>query len=97
MEDAIIETLQIPMSVALKNFLENQATKKGFSTLSDYVQSLLADLQQRAEDKKALEEKLLEGVRSPKVPGDEAFWRERRQKIYDKNPELDPCNQNIQD
>jgi Arc/MetJ-type ribon-helix-helix transcriptional regulator len=92
-----METLQIPMTDGLKCFLETQATKKGFSTPSDYVQSLLADLQQRAEDKKALEEKLLEGVRSPKVPGDVAFWRERRQKIYDQHPELDPCNRNTQD
>jgi hypothetical protein len=92
-----METLQIPLSDGLKTFLETQATKKGFATPGDYVQSLLADLQQRGEGKKALEEKLLEGVRSPKVPADEAFWRERRQKIYDQNPELDPCSQNIQD
>lgn len=92
-----METLQIPITDDLKSFLEKQASRKGFSTPSDYVQSLLAELQQRAEDKRALEEKLLEGVRSPKVPGDEAFWRERKRKIYEKHPELDPCNQNTRD
>ncbi|MBI2804453.1 MAG: type II toxin-antitoxin system ParD family antitoxin [Planctomycetes bacterium] len=91
-----METLQIPLSESLKTFLEKQATKKGFSSSSDYVQSLLGELQEREQDRKELEEKLLEGVRSPKVPGDEAFWRARRQKIYDQHPELDPCKQNTQ-
>ncbi|MSQ96342.1 MAG: hypothetical protein EXR98_17560 [Gemmataceae bacterium] len=92
-----MDTLQVPMTDSLKGFLQAQATKKGFATPGDYVQSLLADLQNREQDRKELEEKLLEGVRSPKVPGDEAFWRERRQKIYDKHPELDPCNQTTPD
>ena len=92
-----MEMLQIPLDEGLKLFLEKQATKGGFSSPDDYVRSLLADLQQREQDKRALEEKLLEGVRAPKVAGDEAFWRERRQKIYDKHPELDPCNQNTPD
>ena len=92
-----METLQISLTDGLKNFLEKQATKKGFSSPGDFVQSLLAELQEREKDKKELEEKLLEGVRSPKVLGDEAFWRERRQKIYDQHPELDPCKQSTQE
>jgi hypothetical protein len=92
-----MDSLQIPMDEGLKLFLEKQAAKNGYASPGDFVQSLLAALQEREKGKKSLEEKLLEGVQAPKVPGDEAFWRERKQKIYDRNPELDPCNQNIPD
>jgi Arc/MetJ-type ribon-helix-helix transcriptional regulator len=89
--------IEVAIDKNLNSFLEKQAKTNGFSTPADYVQALLVDLQKRAEDRVALEEKLLEGIRSPKVPGDEAFWRARRKKIYDKHPELDPCSQNIPD
>jgi hypothetical protein len=92
-----MDTLQILLNDGLKVFLEERAIKNGFATAGDYVQSLLADLRAREEARKALEAKLLEGVRSPKVVADEKFWQERRQKIYDKHPELAPCKQNTQE
>ena len=83
-----METMQITVPEALKGFLEVQATKRGFTSPSDYVQSLLADLQQRAAEKKELEALLLEGVRSPTVVADAAFWEERRRKVLERDPEL---------
>jgi antitoxin ParD1/3/4 len=83
-----METMQITVPDALKDFLQVQATKSGFSSPSDYVQSLLADLQQRAAEKKDLEALLLEGVRSPTVAADAAFWAERRRKVVERDPEL---------
>ena len=84
-----METLQIPLTDNLKKFLEAQASRKGFPTPGDYVQSLLNDLVKRDAERKELEAKLLEGVRSPKVAGDAAFWKKLKQKIYDKHPELE--------
>jgi hypothetical protein len=93
-----METMQIPLTESMKTFLETQATMKGFPSPGDYVQSVLANLEQREKEKMELEEKLLDGVRSPKVSGDAAFWRERRQKIFDQHPELEQCDkQNTQD
>lgn len=83
-----MDTLQVPITDSLKGFLESQATKKGFATPVDFVQSLLAELQQRAAEKKEIEALLLEGVRSPTVAGDEAFWAERRRKVLERDPEL---------
>lgn len=83
-----MQTMQITLSDGLQVFLETQAAKKGFSSPSDYVQSLLADLQNRVIEKKALEALLLEGLDSPSVVADAAFWAERRRKVLERDPEL---------
>ena len=88
-----MEAMQVPMTDGLKRFLETQATKNGFPSSCDYVQSVLSDLQSREELRKELDQLLLEGVRSPVVEGDRAFWEERRRQILDKHPELKSCNQ----
>jgi hypothetical protein len=87
---ATYATLQISVSDALKSFLECEANKKGFDSPNDYVQALLAGLQQRAAEKKEIETLLLEGVRSPTVLADKAFWEERRRKVLDRNPRPAP-------
>jgi antitoxin ParD1/3/4 len=83
-----MDIMQITVPEALKDFLQVQAAKRGFASPSDYVQSLLADLQERAAEKKGLEALLLEGVRSPSVIADAAFWEERRRKVRERDPEL---------
>ena len=87
-----METMQIPMTGGLKIFLETQAAKNGFPSSCDFVQSVLSDLQRHEEERKELDRLLLEGVRSPVVEGDRAFWEERRRKILDKHPELKSCD-----
>lgn len=83
-----METMQITVPETLKDFLQVQAAKRGFASPSDYVQSLLTELHQRAAEKKELEALLLEGVRSPTIVGDAAFWAERRRKVLERDPEL---------
>jgi antitoxin ParD1/3/4 len=83
-----METIQITVPDSMRDFLQVQATKGGFPSPSEYVQSLLADLQQRVADRKDLEASLLEGVRSPTVVADEAFWAERRRRVLERDPEL---------
>ena len=56
---------------------------------NDYLKSFLAALQKNEKAKKELEALLLEGINSPTIVADEAFWRERRKKIFDKRPELE--------
>lgn len=82
--------MQITIDETLQDFLEEQAAKKGFATPVAYVEALLADLQQRTLEKKELEAMLLEGVRSPHVIADEAFWAERRRKILERDPQFKP-------
>jgi hypothetical protein len=83
-----METLQITMTDEVKAFLQTQATKNGLASPRDYVQSVLAELATRVQEKKELEASLLDAIRSPHVVADAAFWAERRKKILDKHPEL---------
>ena len=82
--------MQITINQGLYDFLEAQASKEGFGSPSVYVESLLADLHQRAQEKRELEALLLEGVRAPSVIGDEEFWAERRRKVLERDPEFKP-------
>ena len=83
-----MRTLNINIDDELQDFLTSQAARLGFSSADDYVQSLWAELKLRVSERKELEAKLLEGIRSPGVIADEAFWAERRRKIIERNPEL---------
>jgi Arc/MetJ-type ribon-helix-helix transcriptional regulator len=83
-----METMQITVTPELRDFLHAQATKRGFDSSTDYLQSLLAELEERVKEKKKLEASLLDAVRSPEIVADAAFWAERRRKILDKHPEL---------
>lgn len=85
--------MQIPMTDSLKSFVQVQASKRGFSNPEDFVQSVLLDLERREKDKNELEAKLLEGVRSPWIEADDAFWREIEQELLDKYPELKSCDE----
>ena len=83
-----METMQITVSEGLTHYLQAQATKRGMASPHDYLQSLLAELEQRVKEKKELEASLLDAARSPEIVADAAFWAERRRKILDKHPEL---------
>ena len=83
-----METVQLTITDGVKTYLQAQATKHGLSSPTDYLQSVLSDLEQRVKEKKELEASLLESIGSPGIVADAAFWAERRRKILDKHPEL---------
>ena len=87
-----MDTLQVPVTDSLKDFLVNQATKKGFSSPGDYVQSLLSDLQERETTRADLEEKLREGLRSPSIEVSATFWQQLRAEFLTEHPELKSCD-----
>lgn len=72
----------------MKNFLQHEAMKRGYSTPAEFVQSLLVKLQAREEDRKRLDEKLREGLCTPAIDADDEFWRELEQEFIDRHPEL---------
>jgi Arc/MetJ-type ribon-helix-helix transcriptional regulator len=77
------------MSDSVKDFLQKQATKHGFSSPADFLQSVLSELEQNVKEKKELDASLLAAIGSPRIVADEAFWAERRRKILDRHPELE--------
>lgn len=88
-----METMHVPMTESLKGFVENQAAKRGFPSAAEFVQSLLLDMEKRETTRRGLEEKLLEGVRSPMIEADEAFWRELECELVKQFPELEACDE----
>lgn len=85
-----METVQLTMTDEVKEILQRRATKRGCSSPQEYLQSLLDEMENLAEEKRDLEALLLEGVRSPAVLADEAFWAERRRKVLERDPEFKP-------
>jgi antitoxin ParD1/3/4 len=73
-------SLNISLPESLKDFVETEVKKGGYSTPSEYVRSLLRDAQKRSADEH-LEKLLLEGVRSGKaIPGDVVMERLRKKR-----------------
>ena len=73
-------TINIILPEPLKTFIEQQATKEGFGTVSEYVQAVIRDLQKRRA-KEELDSQLLEGLRSPIVRMAEEHWTRLEQRI----------------
>jgi antitoxin ParD1/3/4 len=82
-------TMSISLPESLKAFIEEQAAREGFGTISEYLRAILSDLQQRQAQKADLDAKLLEGVRSPTVRMTNKRWEEMERKITKRSPELD--------
>jgi hypothetical protein len=88
-----MDTMHIAITASLKPFVENQAVSKGYSSPAKYVESLLLDLERREREQKDLHQKLREGLQSPLIEADEAFWRELEREILAEHPELLSCDE----
>jgi antitoxin ParD1/3/4 len=65
-EDFCMATMNVSLPDEMKAFVEAQAAKEGFGTTSEYLRSMIRDVQKRLA-KQALEAKLLEGLEGPTV------------------------------
>ena len=81
-------TMNISLPEPMKAFVEEQATEEGYSTVSEYMQAVIGDLQKRKAQKAALDAQLLEGVRSPTVRMTTKRWEQLEKKIKKRSPEL---------
>jgi antitoxin ParD1/3/4 len=59
-------TMNVSLPDEMKAFVEAQAAKEGFGTTSEYLRSMIRDVQKRLA-KQALEAKLMEGLEGPTV------------------------------
>jgi antitoxin ParD1/3/4 len=66
-------TMNVSLPDEMKAFVEAQATKAGFGTTSEYLRSVIRDLQKR-QAKEDLEAKLLEGLQGSVVPMTHEDW-----------------------
>lgn len=68
-------TMNISLPDAMKTFVEEEAAKRGFETVSEYVRSILREVQERQAERERINALLLEGVRSgPATPMTEEDW-----------------------
>lgn len=82
-----MQGMQIELPESVRPFLEKQAAVNGFADASEYVRSLIhaAEL---AVARRELEEKLVDGVRSPMSPLTDDDWAALRRQVTDRHPEL---------
>jgi antitoxin ParD1/3/4 len=73
-------TIQISLPESMKLFIEKQSRAEGFGTVSEYIWSVIRELQRLAAQN-GLEELLLAGVRSPTQRGTDHFWNDLETKV----------------
>ncbi len=67
-------TMNISLPDQMKEFVESQAQKEGFGTVSEYLRSIIREVQTR-DARQALEAKLKEGLESgPAAPLSAEEW-----------------------
>lgn len=73
-----MSTMNISLPDSMKEFVEQQATEKGYSTSSEYVRDLI----RRDQDRQQLRDLLMDGARSaPAGPADAAYFAGLRASI----------------
>jgi antitoxin ParD1/3/4 len=79
--------MNISLPEPLKLFVDEQVSKGGFSTVSDYLLELIREAQRRT-DREELEAKLLAGLQSPTDEMSAGEWTALRERILARSPEL---------
>ena len=79
--------MNISLPETLKHFVDEQVTKGGFSTVSDYLLELIREAQRRT-DREELEAKLLAGLQSPTHQMSADDWTALRERVLARSPEL---------
>jgi antitoxin ParD1/3/4 len=80
-------SMNISLPEPLKLFVEEQVSKGGYSTASEYLRDLIREAQ-RCADRQELEGRLLAGLQSPTSEMTAAEWSALRDRILSRSPEL---------
>jgi antitoxin ParD1/3/4 len=80
-------SMNISLPEPLKLFVEEQVSKGGYSTASEYLRELIREAQRRM-DRHELEAKLLVGLQSPTSEMSADEWTAVRERILTRSPEL---------
>ena len=73
-----MSTMNISLPAALKSYVDEQVSKRGYGTSSEYVRELI----RKDQDRQSLRALLLEGAASaPGVPADVAYFHKLRDRV----------------
>jgi antitoxin ParD1/3/4 len=79
-------TMNISLPDAMKEFIEEQAARKGFGTVSEYVRSVIREVQERQAERERIEGLLAEGLDSgPATPMTRADWDGIRNEVHKRH------------
>jgi antitoxin ParD1/3/4 len=77
-------TMNISLPDAMKEFVEAQAAKEGFGSVSEYLLSVIREVQKR-QAKQALDAKLVEAIESgPATPMTREDWESIEREALDR-------------
>jgi len=79
-----METVNITLPEALKQFLDQQASAGVYSSVSDYIRALVQEDQKR-KAQETIETLLLEGVNSEASEMTAVDWAELKQRVWDRH------------
>ena len=75
-----MSTMNISLPQALRDFVDDQVAKRGYSTSSEYVRELIRS----DRDRQRIRDLLLEGAASPpSVPADEGYFESLRSRVHE--------------
>ncbi|MEW6234066.1 MAG: type II toxin-antitoxin system ParD family antitoxin [Candidatus Omnitrophota bacterium] len=76
-----METMNIALSAEMKEFVQTEAARGGYSSVSEYIRSLIREKQRREEEIR-LENLLLKGLNSgPSTEMTKKDWEDLKRKI----------------
>jgi antitoxin ParD1/3/4 len=75
--------MNISLPDPMKDFIEAQAANEGFGSVSEYLCSVIRELQKR-KAKQELEAKLLEGLQGPSVEMTREDWDSIEQEAHER-------------
>ncbi len=78
-------TMNISLPDAMKEFVEAQAAKEGYGSVSEYLRTVIRDIQKR-QAKQELDAKLLEALQSgPAEPMTREDWDELERRVWERH------------
>ena|SRR5262249_55266710 len=79
-------TMSISLPDSMKEFIEAQAAKKGFGTVSEYVRSVIREVQERQAERERIDGLLIEGLDSgPAAPMTRTDWDGIRNEVQKRH------------
>ena len=81
-------TMNISLPESMKAFIEEQAAKTGFGTVSEYMRTIIREVQEQERHRQEVRDKLLEAVRSsPSTPMTTEDWDGIRREVHKRHAE----------
>ena len=81
-------TMNISLPDSMKEFIEDQAARRGFGTVSEYMRSVIREVQRRQDERARIDALLIEGLDSgPASAMTQGDWESIRTEVHRRHAE----------